>query len=330
MFKRFIVVIASVTSLLGLCKPVLAEDNSNFWDSFALGGYSSAGVEIPRDSKANAFINEISLILTWENESRFKFFGEFELEEPLKWNSQQGLTTRDAYLDLERFYLDYNLSEKLNLRAGRFLTPAGRWNLIHAAPLVWTSTRPIATRLLFPSSINGLMLYGSVPYQDYAFEYTFFTEGLKDQIRDDNEIIYKHVNGARFTLNAPINIGLTLASFQEDRPLSPTYRLFGLDFVTHIGNLELSGEGFYRNTNKGNDGGSGAYLQSAYHLGNEWYWLTRLETFDHPESGSAERWIIGATKRVKPNQLLKFEFVGGSGELPDSPRGFISTFAVLF
>lgn len=330
MFKRFIVVIASVTSLLGLCKPVWAEDNSNFWDSFALGGYSSAGVDIPRDSTASAFINEVSLILTWENESRFKFFGEFELEEPLKWNSHQGLTTRDAYLDLERFYLDYNLSEKLNLRAGRFLTPAGRWNLIHAAPLVWTSTRPIATRLLFPSSINGLMLYGSVPYQDYAFEYTFFTEGLKDQIRDDNEIIYKHVNGARFTLNAPINIGLTLASFQEDRPLSPTYRMFGLDFVTHIGNLELSGEGFYRNTNKGNDGGSGAYLQSAYHMGNEWYWLTRLETFDHPDTGSAERWLIGATKRVKPNQLLKFEFVGGSGELPESPRGFISTFAVLF
>ncbi len=83
MFKRFIVVIASVTSLLGLCKPVWAEDN-NFWDSFALGGYSSAGVEIPRDNTASAFINEISLILTWENESRFKFFGEFELEEPLK------------------------------------------------------------------------------------------------------------------------------------------------------------------------------------------------------------------------------------------------------
>jgi hypothetical protein len=65
-------------------------------------------------------------------------------------------------------------------------------------------------------------------------------------------------------------------------------------------------------------------------MGNEWYWLTRVETFNHPNSGSAERWLVGATKRLKPNQLLKFEFVGGSGELPESPRGFISTFAVLF
>lgn len=330
MFKRFICVIASVTSLFGLCKPAGAEDDSNFTDNFHLGGYSSAGIELPRDSKARAFVNELSLILTWENESRLKFFGEFELEEPLSWNHAQGLTTRDAYLDLERFYFDYNLSEKLNLRAGRFLMPAGRWNLIHAAPLVWTSSRPVVTELLFPSSINGLMLYGSVPYQDYAFEYTVFLEALKDQVKEDDETIYKHVNGARFTLNAPISLGLTIASFKEDTALSPHYRMVGLDFVTHIGDLELSGEGFYRETNKGNQAGSGAYLQSAYHLGNEWYWLTRLETFEHPAYGSAERWVLGATKRLKPNQLLKFEFVGGSGDLPEAPRGFIGTFAVLF
>lgn len=330
MFKRFILVIASVTSLLGLCKPALAEDNNQFLDSFRLGGYSSGGIEIPRDSTAQARVNELSLILTWQNDSRWQFFGELELEEPLRWNDAQCLTTRDAYLDLERFYLDYNLSEKVNLRAGRFLNPAGRWNLIHAPPLVWTSTRPLVTDLLFPNSINGLMLYGSVPVQDYAFEYTLFAETLKDQIRDEDETIYKDVLGARFTLNAPINIGLSLASYKEDHALSPTYRLVGLDFVTHIGSLELSGEGFVRLTNKGQDGGSGAYLQSAYHVGNEWYWLTRLETFDHPRTGSAERWLIGATKRVKPNQLLKFEFVGGSGEYAESPRGFISSFAVLF
>lgn len=330
MFKRFICVIASVTSLFGLCKPVHADSASDFWDGFALGGYSSAGVEIPRNQTANAFVNEISLFVTWDNATRVKFFGEFELESPLRWNHSQGLTTRDAYFDLERFYVDYNLSETLNLRAGRFLTPAGRWNLIHAAPLVWTSSRPVVTELLFPSSINGLMLYGSVPYQDYAFEYTLFAEAMKDQVEENDETIYKHVHGARFTLNAPVNVGITLASLQEDAPLSPTYRLIGLDFVTHLGNWELSGEGFYRETNKGKQAGSGAYLQSAYHLGNEWYWLTRLETFEHPAYGSAERWVLGATKRVKPNQLLKFEFVGGSGDLPEAPRGFISTFAVLF
>ncbi|HEY0561839.1 MAG TPA: hypothetical protein VGD04_00795 [Methylophilus sp.] len=330
MFKYFIMVFASVTSLLGLCKPALAADDISVLDGFKLGGYSSAGIVLPRDASAQAAVNELSLILTWQTDSRWQFFGELELEDPLQLNAAQGLTTRDAYLDLERFYVDYNLSEKINLRAGRFLNPAGRWNLIHAPPLVWTSTRPLVSDLLFPNSINGLMLYGSVPVQDYAFEYTLFAETLKDQIRDEDETIYKDVFGARFTLNAPINIGLSLASYQEDHALSPNYRLVGLDFVTHIGQLELSGEGFVRLTNKGQDGGSGAYLQSAYHLGHEWYWLTRVETFDHPRTGSAERWLIGATKRVAPNQLLKLEFIGGSGDYAESPRGFIGSFAVLF
>ncbi len=330
MFKRFIIAIASVTSLLCLCKPALADEQRNFLESFRLGGYSSAEVQMPRDASAQATLNELSLILTWQNDSRFQFFSELELEQPLQWIDEQGLTTRDAYLDLERFYLDYNLSEKINLRAGRFLTPAGRWNLIHAPPLVWTSTRPLVTNLLFPNAINGLMLYGSAALHDYAFDYTVFAEALQDQVMDDDETLYQKVFGARFTLNLPVTVGLTLASLKEDHALAPTYRLIGLDFVSRAGNWEWSGESFFRFTNKGQDGGSGAYLQSAYAIGHDWYWLTRLETIDHPSLGSAERWLIGAIKRLAPNQLLKLELVGGNGEMPDAPRGFVGSFAVLF
>jgi hypothetical protein len=330
MLKKFIILLASVTSLFALCKPSWAEDTNNFLDNFTLGGYSSLNVEIPNEKSSQAKINEVSLILKWENESRFKFFSELEFEYPLKLNREYGLTTRDADVDLERLYIDYNLSEKLNLRSGRFLNPAGRWNLLHAAPLVWTTTRPLVTKLLFPSAINGLMLYGSTPVNDYAFEYTFFKELVKDKSRDNDETIYKDVMGAHFSLTKGFNLGLTLASYREEDPYSANYRLIGLDFITHLDRLELSGEAFTRLTNKGDDGGSGAYLQSAYDLGNEWYWITRLETMERPSTGSGGRWLLGATKRLKPNQLLKFEFVGGSDDNYDTPNGFIGSFAVLF
>ena len=337
MNKLLIIVITSVTSLCLLCKPALAEEGApaetrptTFIDGFSLGGYSSASVTIPRSSSAEAAIDEISLILRWESDSRFKFFGELELERPLSWNDDERFNHKNAYFDLERLYLDYNLSEKLNLRAGRFLTPAGRWNLLHAAPLVWTSTRPLVTSRLFPASTNGLMLYGSLPMQNKAFEYTFFVETLKDQDKDNNEIMFRDVSGARLSLNNDVNIGLTLMTLRQTDPRSPAYRLVGLDFLTQMDRLELSGEGYYRFASNSQDGGSGAYLQSAYHLGNEWYGLARLETFQSPEEGSAGRWLIGATKRLKPNQLLKMEFVGGSGDLPDSPRGFVGSFAILF
>jgi hypothetical protein len=337
MNKRLIMIFASVTSLLLLCKSAWAEDEISsdavpptFIDGFSLGGYSSASLVIPRNQSVEAAIDEISLILRWENDGRFKFFGELELERPISWNDNERISHKNAYLDLERLYLDYNLSEKLNLRAGRFLTPAGRWNLLHAAPLVWTTTRPLVTSRLFPASTNGLMLYGSVPMQNKAFEYTFFVETLKDQYKDDFEIQYRDVSGAHFSLNNEVNLGLTLMTLRQTDPRSPAYRMIGLDFLTQLGRLELSGESYYRFASNGKDGGSGAYVQSAYHLGNEWYGLARLETFQSPQEGSAERWLVGATKRLKPNQLLKMEFTGGSGELPDAPRGFIGSFAILF
>lgn len=326
--------LVSVALLIILCKIAHAEEASPLLEGFKLGGYSSTSISAPLKGSTEAKLDDVSLMLSWENDGRFKFFSELELERPLVWNEDKRFDSKNMYFDLERLYLDYNLSEKINLRAGRFLTPAGRWNLLHAAPLVWTTTRPLVTSQLFPIAVNGLMLYGASPYQDQSFEYTFFVEALKDQIRDNNETLFKNVAGAHFTLNNRFNLGLTLATFTEYSLKSLDYRMVGLDFLTHVKGWEISGEGFQRFTKSGNDGGSGAYLQSAAPLGNNWHWLTRIESYHRPNQissdDSGERWVMGLTKRLTPTQLLKIEYVGGSDDLPDAPRGFVGSFAVLF
>ncbi len=338
--------LGSVALLSALSKVASADEAAENFYGFKLGGYSSASVSLPRDGTAEASLDDISLMLSWNNNGRLNFFAELELERPLSWNKNNHSNTKDSYLDLERLYLDYNVSEKINVRTGRFLTPVSRWNLLHAAPLVWTSTRPLVTSQLFPTAINGLMLFGATPYQsanqdsgqNLAFEYSFFIEALKDQIRDNNETLYKNVAGAHFSLASSFNVGLSLATFSEDTPTSPDYRMIGLDFITHIKGWEISGEGFQRFTQHGSNGGSGAYLQSAVPLGSNWYWLTRLETLqqDNKASGrasgdaSGNRWILGLTKRITPKQILKMEFVGGSDDFTDTPRGFVGSFAMLF
>lgn len=339
--QKIIIAIASVTSLFALCKPVFAEEASaaNLWSGFRLGGYSSAGVTLHRDENAEAAINEVSLLLTWSGDSRWSFFGELELERPLSWNDDRKFHSKESHLDLERLYLDYNISENMNLRLGRFLTPNSRWNLLHASPLVWTSTRPLATYRLFPTGTNGLMLHGSVPVNDYAVDYMLFAEMLEDQEKDNLDLPFEHVRGARLALSKQWNFGVSLLSFEEKdiKALGgqdKTYRMLGLDFIKQLGKVELSGEGFARFTSNGGDGGSGAYLQTAVPLNalglNNWYWLTRLETLQRPKEGSSERWLTGATWRVKPTQLLKLEFAGGSGNQPEAPRGFIASYAFLF
>ncbi len=328
----------SVASLLLECKPVLAEEdmaNNVFWNGFKLGGYSSAGVTLHRDERAEAAVNEVSLMLTWSGDSRWSFFGELELERPFSWRDNEKYGHREAHPDLERLYLDYNFSESVNLRLGRFLTPNSRWNLLHASPLVWTSTRPIATYRLFPTATNGLMLHGSKPLEEYALDYMVFAELLEDQEKDKYDMQFEHVYGARVALSKQWNAGLSLLSFTEKDiealgKQNKAYHMIGLDFITHLNGVELSGEGFARFTQSGDDGGSGAYLQAAVPVKNNWYWVSRLETMERPGEGSYGRWATGATWRIKPTQLLKLEFVGGSGDLPEAPRGFIGSFAILF
>lgn len=329
---------ASVAAALALCKPSAAAEQSPVAadaaepeSGFKWGGYSSASFNLKPGGDKEAQLDEVSLILRWEGNSRLRFFTEIEIEEALAWEEGESFPSEGGKLDLERFYFDYNLSEKLNLRAGRFLTPAGRWNLIHAAPLVWTTVRPLATSRLFPQSTNGVMLYGAVPFKDKAFEYTFFAEGVEDQHEDDYEIEFEETRGARFTLSGnEISGGISLLEYKEEGPGNPRFRTVGLDFLASHKGWEFSGEAFQRFYTDNSDGGNGAYLQAVAPLGHQWFGIGRMENFKRPTEGSAERWLLGTAWRMKPNQVLKLEYSGGDEDHPESPRGFLASFAILF
>ncbi len=331
--KKILIIFASVASLMMLCKPAFA-DQASWLEGFKVGGYTSAGITIESNHNRSAAVNEISLLTTWNNDSRWHFFSELEVENPLSWNNREQFQAESAHVDIERFYIDYNVSEKLNIRAGRFLTPNSRWNLLHAPPLVWTSTRPVATSRFFPTGTNGIMLFGAIPFKGVAFEYKVFSEVLEDQELEDDELEFDHVNGARFSIKSQSDIGISIISFKEKGDNPGKYSMLGIDFVTHIKGIEISGEAFQRINKKDQDGGSSAYLQTAVPLNNiglnNWYWVSRIETFQRRDTGSGERWLLGATWRMKPRQLLKFEFTGGHGSLPDSPRGFLASFALFF
>lgn len=327
-------IISSLALSIALCKPVFSEETPNWRENFKLGGFSSAGVTINRDENPEAAINEISLFLTWANDSRLSFFSELELERPLSFGDHEKFSRKEGRLDLERFYFDYNISEKVNFRAGRFLTPNSRWNLLRAPPLVWTNSRPLATSRLFPTRTDGLMVHGAIPLKNSAFEYKLFAELLEDQEQDNNELQFERVRGARLSLKSDSDIGFSLVSFTEKGVSDGNYRMLGLDYLTHFKDIEISAEGFQRFDTDNKDGGSGAYVQTAVPLNSvgfqDWYWITRLETFQRPNEGSSERWLLGATWRVKPTQLLKLEFIGGSADQPESHRGFTASFALFF
>jgi hypothetical protein len=329
--RNSLLVIFSVAIVLSMGSGLAAEESTpSIWNNFSVGGYSSAALNMHPGGSTEGAINEIGLLLSWENESRFRFLTELDLDRPLSFNSASSTSSKESYLNLERFYLDYNLSEKLNLRVGRFLTPAGRWNLVHAEPLVWTSSRPLATSRLFPKATNGLMLYGAVPVENNAFEYSFYIEGLKDQIVNNNEIPFEDIKGARFTLTGEVNLGLSLLEFRENTPTEPSYRLLGLDFLVKQEGWEFSGELFQRYNNHYGDGGSGAYLQAVAPLGHQLFAIGRVENYKHPVEGSSDRWLLGGAWRRTPSQIFKVEYIGGDEERTESSKGLLASFAILY
>ena len=179
------------------------------------------------------------------------------------------------------------------------------------------------------------MAYGAVPLANNAFEYSVFVGTLKDKKNDqqdalNRDVAYDNIQGARFTLSGKVNWGLSVLKFHEDEPSNTGYQMLELDFFTQHDGWEFSGEASQRYYSNYSDGGHGAYLQGVAPLGNQWYAIARVENFKSAATGYGDRLVLGATWRTATNRMLKIEYVGGSKELPESPKGVLASFAILF
>lgn len=328
--NRFLRVFASVASTLLLCNPAYAGEEGSIAEGIHLGGYASANLNLHPGGKAEATVSETSLFLSWDGNGRWRLFSELEIENPLHWHEGASLSTGKADFDVERLYADYVYSERATFRIGRFLTPVGRWNLIHADPLVWTTRRPLATERLFPLNVNGLMVQGALPFNDSELEYAVYTEAVHDMRHGQDEIPFENTRGARLALTGTVDIGLSLLDFSEETPGNPHYRLLGLDFSATRNGWEASGEVFQRFRVGGTDAGSGGYLQGVAPLGSRWFAVGRLETLQRPAEGSIQRWLVGAAWRMDEKRVFKLDYMGGDAERSGAPKGMFASFAVLF
>jgi hypothetical protein len=311
------------------CNQAFADDTLSL-AAIDLGGYATARANQNRHGNVAAGIDEISLILQWDNQSRLRAFAEIELEKPLQWREGGQTQSNDIALDLERLYLDYSFSDQFILRGGRFLTPIGRWNLLHASPLVWTTSRPLATTELFPQAMNGMMLHGIKPMGEGALEYSLFAEALKDQREDLYELKFRHTRGGRLLYSAALDLGVTLMAFDEKERLNREHQLLSLDFFKSYQGWELSGEAYFRKTNNTPQSSGGAYLQLVAPLGQQWFAVGRLERLDAVDLKSRERAVVGLTWRYKKNQMFKIEYSAGEQLSPRAPNGILTSLAILF
>lgn len=317
-----------------------ANNNYHFGDglrladsNWMLGGYSSASFNNLLDEPARADIDHLSLFLWWDGEQRWKFFSELDYENVLATQPAQR-EDEDRYLALERLYVDYALTDSTTVRAGKFLTPIGRWNEIHAPPLVWTTSRPWLTSNTFPTNVTGLMLSGNLPGAGSAVEYSIYgSNGNELRANPDQDPFYEAIGAhLKIPISSAAQIGFSYANFEQKQNREEKKQLIGLDFVWTFNRYELSSEGTYRFSEHGQDWDErGAFVQLAIPLTQRLYAVGRFETFRQALASSATQlWVTGLNFRLTQAVVFKAEWIGSKHNVVDAPEGFMSSVSLMF
>jgi hypothetical protein len=298
-----------------------------------LGGYATASAAtLPHDSTRLALDNT-SLFLWWDGGGRWQFFSELDYQNLLR-NHAINDSEGDRYLALERFYADYAFSETATLRIGKFLTPIGRWNVIHATPLVWTTSRPLITTNVFPGNVTGLMVSGTAPMGSTGFDYSVYASRNSELRPNPAQDTFRESVGGRIVLPLPceVRLGLSFSSFDQKSHQGENKRLLGMDFFWSRDRYELSGEGVYRFSDNGRDWDErGAFVQGVAPLGEKLYAVGRFESFRQALQPKATKlWVAGVNYHYTSAVIFKAEWVVGSDNHIDAPTGFMTSLSLLF
>jgi len=308
---------------------------------FNLGGYASGGFEDDHSKGWALGMDDLSLFVRWEGEGKLRLFSEFDLEAPVTLQEGSGLTTKNAYLALERLYMDYLYSDKLNFRGGKYLTPIGRWNLLHAAPLVWTTTRPLITEYAFPTNATGAMAYGTLPLFGTEIDYSVYTAIGNDWRPNPKLDPFSEAKGLHF--NVPLGragqFGVSYANFEQKSSIGEHKNLVGLDYYWEHNRYEITSEAVYRSSDEGSSQKEqGIFVQAAIPLTQRLYGIARYEVYDPAGSSpTVNLWLAGLALRVAPSVLLKAEYshpnhntIQSSNGTNNVPDGLFTSFAIMF
>lgn len=298
-----------------------------------IGGYANADFSAPRRDAWHASLSDLSLFLTWDNNSRLRFFSELEAGDIVYAGEHQSPGAQKVHFEFERFYIDGLINNNLTVRLGKFLTPIGQWNLTHAAPLVWTASRPVATENSFSTHASGVMLHGSVSVAGRQLEYSAYGDLSKsiDPHRSKNP--FENALGAhlRYFLSDNLQIGASYANFSLSDRQSTRYNLIGFDAAWSYQRNELSSEIVYRTGDHADAKNTWqGFVQNVAPLSQHWFAVTRYEFFEQAQDKMGHVGVAGLAYRPLPPLVWKLEYRLGVNNEQLAPDGPSAGFAVLF
>jgi hypothetical protein len=305
------------------------------------GGYFHGSFkDLHGQAKNSASLDDLSLFVSWSPHALVRFFSEIELENWL--STQTGIHLQSA-VRVERLYVDLFASESLNLRLGKFLTPFGDWNVTHAAPLVWTSTRPLATdKQLFPSHVNGLMVKKRFILNEHDLSLSLYIDDSVNLDVHKDTFEFHHAVGGRlhYEIYEQLKLGVSYLAFnKQGRAHQARNHLVGTDLLWKNNEYELKMEWNYRYAHDSQGSESNFYLQgvapvpSAEHLfaiGRYEYLQGRHAVESDMIPSHTHLGVAGLAWRPFTPLIIKAEYRLGTGNQQVAPSGFFTSISMLF
>lgn len=331
---------------------------------FTLGGYVTGEYKHLDGEASRLRSSHASAFVWWEGMDRVKLFAEVDLLDGVSGNQNDyDEHSGGRRVSLERLYGDYTFSDALALRLGKFLTPVGRWNQVHADPLVWTTTAPMVAQTFFPRSVTGASLGGNVPAWGRAVGYSVYLSNGREWRADSQEDPFAKVLGGRLVLplGSDLQLGISAANYQLRSRNGEPQQLRGVDLYWSRGGIEFSAEwlltrgtavaGQEIDPDRDHDTGPspinpvpnpyehggprstrGGYVQGVLPLGRHLFAVARTDWLHDPRTITFVRQhLVGVTWRPNAGTSVKLEYVRPSqAQPPTTTQGIVASVCVLF
>lgn len=197
-------------------------------------------------------MHHLSLFFTKQFDNKIKFFSEIEYEDAPKFEGENDgsgeLETAAGKIFVEALNFDWNYSQNLNVRVGRFFTPAGIWSEDHYPPFVTTQERPLHIRKIFPQLVDGISIFGSSELTtNHFFNYTAYLGNGESNVSGKKDLNSSKGFGFKGDYHAPwlddFTLGFSLYRDNNDSANNDAEKFaYGYHINLRKNNFSLQGE----------------------------------------------------------------------------------------
>jgi len=324
--------------------------------NWEVSSYIKVLADIPTDDRSSEVeLDDLSLFISGNLNKWFNPFVEAEYFSGTLWQKQGDNKFTDGEFIFERLYNDFMLTSATKIRVGKFLAPVGYWNLIHAAPLVWTINRPASSTYSYSNYITGI---------EYGYEFDAYTGSRLDLYAQlTNEFnpkpLTKHpreydkVYGISWTIDDNIDSRTSL-DFQYAKVKDSGTERFTSSFqkIWYFHSLDIDAQLIYTNINvsklsttkiqpninnnasnhqavDGWDGGG--YLQARYRITSSMNLYARGEYFHYAvEQDAGHNFILGGRYILGGWGNINIEYKWGEGAKLIEDDGFSLSYNAMF